>query len=208
MLTSETWEALRVVELPTLGHFLEEGFVDARVMAMTDGPRMLGIARTLNLSAPDAYAVNRAILEARPGEVLVIRVAGNAHAPVGAVTACAAIAQGLVGIVVDGPVTDIRALRATQDRLAVYATGVTARTTKRTGVLAGAAVGAPVSIGGVQVCTGDVVMGDEHGVLVLPSGHVDAEVLQTALASDRDEPALLERIASGESLNSLLPIAP
>ncbi|WP_336662656.1 RraA family protein [Leucobacter sp. USHLN154] len=201
-------DALREVELPTLGHFIEDGFVDPRVHPVTRSPQLVGFARTLDLREPDAYEVNRALLAARPGEVLVIRVAGGAHAPVGAVTARAAIAQGAVGIVVDGPVTDVQALRETQDRFAVYATGLTARTTKRTGTLAGSAVDQPVVIGGVPVSTGDLVLGDAHGVLVLPGGRIDPEVLSAARASDRDEPELLARIAAGESLASLLPIGP
>lgn len=201
-------DALRRVELPTLGHFLEEGFVDPRVAAITRSPQLVGFARTLDLREPDAYAVNRALLETHPGEVLVIRVAGGAHAPVGAVTASAAIARGIAGIVVDGPVTDAQALQASQDQLAVYATGLTARTTKRSGALPASAVGSPVVIGGVQVANGDLVLGDEHGVLVLSGGRIDPEVLDAALTSDRDEPELLARIAAGEPLASVLPIGP
>lgn len=199
--------ALRSVELPTLGHFLEEGFCDQRIAPVGDPSQLVGVARTLDLRAPDALAVNAALLALRPGDVLVICVRGGRHAPVGAVTAAAAIARGAAGIVVDGPVTDAPTLRATAQRLPVFARGLTARTTKRTGVLSGV-LDLEIEVGGVLVRPGDLVLGDAHGVLVLPPAGPGEEVLQAALASDRAEPELLARIASGETLDSLLATRP
>ena len=205
--TNELIEALKSVEIPTLGHFLEDGFCDQDLRPINSAPQMVGRARTLDLTQPDAFAVNRALLALEPGDVLVIRVAGRGHAPVGAVTAHAAIAQGAAGIVVDGPVTDQAALRELQDRLPVFATGLTARTTKRSGALAGEPDGAldrAIEIAGVTVRPGDLVLGDAQGILVLgPEGPGD-EVLDAALASDAAEPALVARIESGEPLSAIL----
>ena len=205
--TTELIEALKSVEIPTLGHFLEDGFCEQDLRPINSGPQMVGRARTLDLTQPDAFAVNRALLALEPGDVLVIRVAGRGHAPVGAVTAHAAIAQGAAGIVVDGPVTDQAALRELQDRLPVFATGLTARTTKRSGALAGETDGAldrAIEIAGVTVRPGDLVLGDAQGVLVLgPEGPGD-EVLDAALASDAAEPALVARIESGEPISAIL----
>lgn len=204
---NELIEALKSVEIPTLGHFLEDGFCDQDLRPINSGPQMVGRARTLDLTQPDAFAVNRALLALEPGDVLVIRVAGRGHAPVGAVTAHAAIAQGAAGIVVDGPVTDQAALRELQDRLPVFATGLTARTTKRSSALAGESDGAldrAIEIAGVTVRPGDLVLGDAQGILVLgPEGPGD-EVLDAALASDAAEPALVARIESGEPLSAIL----
>lgn len=203
----ELTSALRRVEIPTLGHFIDEGFCGRELRPINRGPQLVGFARTLDLSSPDAFAVNRALLAILPGEVLVIRVAGSAHAPVGAVTAHAAIARGAAGIVVDGPVTDEVALIAVQDRLPVFATGLSARTTKRTGALAEEADGAidrEIEISGVKVRPGDLILGDAHGVLVLPPEGPAPEILAAALASDAAEPALIERIASGEPLASII----
>lgn len=202
---AELISALRELELPTLGHFLEEGFCTPRMVPINAGPQMVGTARTLDLREPDALAVNRALHALNPGDVLVIRVASGAHAPVGAVTAAAAIAQGAAGIVVDGPVTDADALRADQDRLPIFATGLTARTTKRTGRLGHEVLDCEVEIDGVTVSPGDLVLGDRQGILVLPPTGPGDEILQAALASDRGEPELLARIAAGEGLRDLLP---
>ncbi|MFF8817491.1 RraA family protein [Leucobacter sp. NPDC015123] len=205
--TDELIAALTSVEIPTLGHFLEDGFCDQDLRPMNRGPQLVGRARTLDLTEPDAFAVNRALLALEPGDVLVIRVAGRGHAPVGAVTAHAAIAQGAAGIVVDGPVTDQAALRELQDRLPVFATGLTARTTKRSGALAGEVDGAldrAIEVAGVTVRPGDLVLGDAQGILILPPEGPGDDVLDAALASDAAEPALVARISSGEPLSAIL----
>lgn len=189
------------IELPTLGHFLEDGFCDPRIRRVGPAPRMSGIALTVDLTVPDAVAVNRALLEAAPGDVLVIRVAGGRHAPVGAVTVAAAIAQGVAGIVIDGPVTDLTAVR--EAGLPVYSDGSTCVTTKLLGSEV-ATIGGTVDIGGVGVRRGDLVMGDENGILILPPEGVSADILERARRSDAAEPGLIQRIASGEPLESLL----
>ncbi|MEU4013672.1 RraA family protein [Microbacterium sp. NPDC028030] len=196
-------EALRQIELPTLGHFLEEGFCDPRIRPIGDVGRMAGRAVTVDLTAPDAIAVNRALVRLQPGEVLVIRVHGGRHAPVGAVTAAAAIARGAAGIVVDGPVTDVSALTATAAALPVFATGTTALTTKRLGT-AVEGVGRPTVVGGVPISEGDLVAGDENGVVAFGSDALRPEMLDAARRSDDEEPELLARIRRGDPLEDLL----
>lgn len=205
--TDTLLEALAGVALPTLGHFLEDGFCEARIRPIGRVSRMAGRAVTVNLTEPDAIAVNQAVLRLEPGSVLVIRVHGGRHAPVGAVTTAAAIARGAAGIVVDGPVTDAAALRDTADVLPVFAHGVTALTTKRLGT-AMAGIGADVEIGGVAVANGDIVAGDENGVIALRPDDVDAAVFEAALRSDLAEPELIRRIRRGDPLDTLLALQP
>jgi regulator of RNase E activity RraA len=194
-------EGLAAVSYPTIGHFLEDGFVDPAIRSLLDGVKVAGPAVTVRIAENDAYAMNRALLALYPGAVLVVDMSGDhRHAPVGAVTAAAATAQGAAGVVVDGVATDLLELRATG--LPVFARGTSCLTTKRVRS-AGSAVNVPVRCGGVQVNPGDWVLGDDNGVIVL-SPEAAAAVLGQALASDAAEPALLARIASGEPLESVL----
>ena len=196
-------EGLAAVSYPTIGHFLEDGFVDPAIRSLLDGVKVAGPAVTVRIADNDAYAMNRALLELYPGAVLVVDMSGDhRHAPVGAVTAAAATAQGAAGVVVDGVATDILELRATG--LPVFARGTSCLTTKRVRS-GGSAVNVPVQCGGVQVNPGDWVLGDDNGVIVL-SPEAAADVLGQALASDAAEPALLARIAAGEPLESVLAI--
>ncbi|MEI7055745.1 hypothetical protein WBG06_08000 [Nocardioides sp. CCNWLW239] len=202
--------ALAEVEVPTLGHFLEDGFCDPGIVRVQPEARpMAGIAHTLHLRTPDALAVNRALRELPAGAVLVIEVAGGAHAPVGAVTAAVAVARQAGGIVVEGPVTDAAQLRrsAVADQLPVYSRGLTSRTTKRLGTsLEG--LHRPVRVGGVTVRDGDIVLGDENGVLFLDPAGIDPAVIERARRSDEAEPALLDQISRGADLARLLPTSP
>jgi 4-hydroxy-4-methyl-2-oxoglutarate aldolase len=196
-------ERVADVEFPTLGHFLEDGFVDSGIRRVGLPERLIGVAATLALDEPDAGAVNRAIVGLRPGEVLVIDARGDhAHATVGAVTAAAARARGASGILVDGVVTDVAALTRPGSGLPVHARGTSCLTTKQLGGASGLRQ-VPVHVGAVRVEPGDVVLGDGDGVVAL-SPDTLAAVLPDAELSDAGEPALLRRIAEGEALESLL----
>ncbi|SAL07387.1 diguanylate cyclase [Caballeronia arationis] len=196
--------SLETVSFPTLGHFLEHGFADSRIRAQVANVKIVGRAVTLKLTSPDAIAVNRALAKLVKGDVLVIDMNGDhAHAPVGAVTACAALVAGAKAIVVDGVVTDVLELRETG--LPVFARGTSLLTTKR--LDAGDAVfNEPVQCGGVFVRPGDLVLADDNGVLFLDAGTA-SEVIEEALASDRAEPALLARLRAGEPLRDVLSFA-
>ncbi|MFH8572886.1 RraA family protein [Streptomyces sp. NPDC017993] len=196
-------ERVRNVDFPTLGHFLERGFVSPAIRRFGLARRMAGTAVTLALSEPDAGAVNRAIIDLRPGEVLVIDMGGDqTHAAIGAVTAAAARARGAEGIVIDGVVTDVDALAHPHTGIPVHARGTSCLTTKRRNSGSGRR-GIPVETGGVRVEPGDIVLGDANGVVVLPPPSL-AAVLAEAEASDAAEPELLRRIAQGEDLRGLL----
>lgn len=195
------------VSYPTLGHFLEEGFVDPAIQSLLrdlpGGVKIAGPAVTVRIADNDAVAMNHALLALRPGDVLVVDMSGDhRHAPVGAVTAAAAAAQGATAIVVDGVATDVLELQETG--LPVFARGTSCLTTKRLHG-SGSAVNVPILCGGVTVNPGDLVLGDANGLVVL-SPEVAEHVLEEALASDAAEPALLARIMAGEPLASILAI--
>lgn len=191
------------VSYPTIGHFLEDGFLDPAVRSLLNGVKVAGPAVTVRIAGNDAFAMNRALLALYPGAVLVVDMSGDhRHAPVGAVTAAAATAQGAAGVVVDGVATDILELRATG--LPVFARGTSCLTTKRLHH-ALSDVNIPVMCGGVEVHPGDWVLGDDNGVIVLSPAALEG-VLDQALAADGAEPALLARIAAGEPLETILAV--
>lgn len=192
---------LREISLPTIGHFLEDGFVDPGIRSLLAGVKVVGRAVTVSIGSADAVTLNLGLLALTPGDVLVVDMNGDdRHAPVGAVTACAAQCAGAAGIVVDGVATDVLELRETG--LPVFARGTSALTTKRGGGDP-SAVNVPVTCGGVTVHPGDVVLADDNGVVIL-SAETAAAVVDRALASDLAEPAILARLRAGEALSSVL----
>lgn len=195
---------LQRVSFATLGHFLEDGFVSHLVRSQLTGVKVVGRARTLRLVNADAFAVNHALVSLLPGEVLVIDMQGDHHhACVGTVTACAATAKGALGIVVDGVVTDVVELRAAG--LPIFARGTSLLTTKLRSDPA-SAQNVEIQCGGVTVVPGAWVLGDDNGLLITSTEALEA-VIDTALASDAAEPALLERMKHGEAIETVLRMA-
>ena len=200
-MTETLLQDLTAVSYPTIGHFLENGFVSPAIQSLLVGVKVAGPAVTVRIADHDAIAMNRALLALRPGDVLVVDMQGDhRRAAVGAVTAAAAVAQGAAAVVVDGVATDLLELR--QTGLPVFARGTSCLTTKRVHGT-GSAVSVPVQCGGVRVNPGDLVLGDDNGLIVL-SPEAAAGVLAQALASDAAEPVILARIAAGEPLESIL----
>jgi 4-hydroxy-4-methyl-2-oxoglutarate aldolase len=171
--------------------------VDPAVRAMIPDVRMAGPAFTVT-AEDDHLPVLRAVAEAAPGDVLVIASNGGTRAVFGELFATEARRRGLAGIVADGLCRDLRGLRAIG--VPVFARG----TTPRSGTtVSRAAPGATVSCGGVDVSAGDIVFGDDDGLLIAPLERI-AAALDTAEAIGRAERAVLAAQARGEALRDLM----
>jgi 4-hydroxy-4-methyl-2-oxoglutarate aldolase len=170
--------------------------VDPAVRAMVPDVRMAGPAFTVR-AQDDHLPVMTALAEAAPGDVLVVATGGGSRAVFGELFATEARRRGLAGIVADGLCRDLRGLRTIG--LPVFARG----TTPRSGTtVSRAALGATVACGGVEVSRGDIVFGDDDGLLVAPVERI-AAALQTAELIARSERAILAAQARGEALHDL-----
>ena len=170
--------------------------LDAAVRAMVPDVRMAGPAFTV-VAQDDHLPVMSALAAAAPGDVLVIATGGGSRAVFGELFATEARRRGLAGIVCDGPCRDLRGLR--QIGLPAFARG----TTPRSGTtVSRAAHGATVACGGVVVAPGDLVFGDDDGVLAAPPDRISA-ALETAEWIARSERAILAAQARGEALHGL-----
>jgi 4-hydroxy-4-methyl-2-oxoglutarate aldolase len=170
--------------------------VDPAVRSMIADVRMAGPAFTV-LAADDHLPVMSALAEAVPGDVLVIATNGGSPAVFGELFATEARRRGLAGIVADGRCRDLRGLR--RIGLPVFARG----TTPRSGTtVSRAALGARIACGGVEVSPGDIVFGDDDGVLIATAERI-AAALATAELIARSERAILAAQARGEALHGL-----
>jgi 4-hydroxy-4-methyl-2-oxoglutarate aldolase len=193
-------DALGEVDFATLGHFLEVGFPDPGITRAVGDGRLMGRAVTVRVTGPDSALVHRATELLSPGDVLLVDTGGDhRHAPVGGVVGTAVATAGALGIVIDGPATDIEVLGALG--LKVYSRGTTILTTKMLGLPTGG-INVPIVIGGVPVLPGYVVAGDANGLLVADPADVMA-ALPDARTSDAAEPEKLRRVRGGEPLSSV-----
>jgi 4-hydroxy-4-methyl-2-oxoglutarate aldolase len=170
--------------------------VEPAVRAMIPDVRMAGPAFTV-VAEDDHLPVLSALAEAAPGDVLVIATNGGSRAVFGELFATEARRRGLAGIVADGFCRDLRGLRTIG--LPVFARG----TTPRSGTtVSRAALGATIACGGVEVSPGDVVFGDDDGLLIAAPERIGA-ALDTAELIRRSERAILAAQARGEALHRL-----
>ena len=174
--------------------------VDPAVRAMLPEVRMAGPAYTV-VADDDHLPVMSALAEAAPGDVLVIAARGASSAGFGELFATEARRRGLAGIVTDGFCRDVRGLR--QIGLPVFARGTTPRSGS---TVSRASPGALIACGGVEVSPGDIVFGDDDGVLIAPADPI-AAALETAELIGRSERAILAAQARGEALHGLMNFA-
>jgi regulator of RNase E activity RraA len=192
-------ERLAQVAPSTLGHFLDEGFLDPGIRPLYRPIRMVGRALTVGSPPRDNGILRRAIREARPGDVLVISRAGDLrHAAFGGLLGLAAKQRGIAGVVLDGPATDLAEIA--ELRLPVFARGISALTTRRLDI--GGTVGEPITCGGVRVATGDYVLGDEDGVLIIPAADIES-VVARGLEAGRREGETRRHLLAGKTLDEV-----
>jgi 4-hydroxy-4-methyl-2-oxoglutarate aldolase len=163
--------------------------------AFASGARLAGPAVTAWCEPADYGSVHHAIAAAGPGDVIVVAAGGRPDAAmIGELLSGAARLKGIVGVVVDGPVRDVGTLASWSD-FPVFGRGHTARGPSS---MERGSVNEPVVFGGVRVEPGDLVLGDDDGLVVVPRGEAEAR-LEAALAMVRAEAGWEARLAGGES---------
>jgi 4-hydroxy-4-methyl-2-oxoglutarate aldolase len=170
--------------------------VDPAVQAMVPNVRMVGPALTV-VAEDDHLSVFTALAAAAPGDVLVIATDGGRRAVVGELVTTEARRRGVAGIVTDGLCRDLQGLRRV--RLPVFARG--------TVPMSGSSVArmplrTHVRCGGIDVAPGDLVFGDDDGVVIASPERI-AAAIDAAEGIARSERAILEAIHRGESLLGL-----
>ena len=172
------------------------GGMSGEVRPIVPGGRLAGPAFTVRCFPADMRAVVRAIDLARPGDVLVIDVGPQERTTTwGGTASLAARNRGLAGCVTNGAVRDVE--EVVEVGLPVFATAV-----RPQGVLKNHPgwIGIPVAVGGVPVHSGDLVVADADGVVVVPRDRLD-EVLERAPEIERAEADKLKHVRAGGSLS-------
>ena len=190
-------DKLREAEPATIGHFRHVGFMDPGIRSLLPGYRRIaGTAVTVRCYGADTAIVHYALGKLRPGDVLVLDRAGDTrHAACGGGVAFAARETGCVGIIIDGPATDVQELR--EYDMPVWARGLSTVTGKAQFTYGEFCTN--ISCGGVAVAPGDAILADENGVLVLKPDEI-ADAASRAVAMQNEEKSALLRVANGERL--------
>jgi 4-hydroxy-4-methyl-2-oxoglutarate aldolase len=139
------------------------GALDYRIRPITRAVRFAGPALTVHSRARDNLAPYAAIEFARPGDIMVVAADGYEEASVlGDILVGMAQNKGVTALVTDGMVRDVEGLNAVG--LPIFARGLSPNSPYKDGP---GEIGLPVALGGVTVNPGDLVVGDQDGIVVV-----------------------------------------
>ena len=218
-----TLDLLKRVGTPTLsGQLTKMGFrnhymMGVQPLAVQPGQRMVGRARTLRFiplredlvetqaetrnETATAAPHRNALEDIGPDEVLVIDAGGNLEAAVVGDNFTRRVKQrGGTGIVIDGVLRDLSVIRTVG--LPVFAKGMHGSGINR--ALISVDRDEPVRCGEIPVIAGDVIVGDEDGVVAIPP-HVAPQVAEEAFDHEEDEIWIRMKLAEGFSLHEVYP---
>lgn len=180
----------------------KRGYMAACIKPRINDKRICGPAATVLETATDEFVPPQHALdlidEAPKGSVIVISIAGGEPdvAVWGGLMTAGAVANGHAGAVLDGGVRDLVEIRRDYG-FPVYARDVSPGTTL--GRYKTVASQVPVSVGGIMVHPGDLIVGDVDGVVVVPKD-MAAEVLKLSQEIDARELEQAKLIIAEKSL--------
>jgi 4-hydroxy-4-methyl-2-oxoglutarate aldolase len=166
--------------------------LDPALRPVWPGARIVGRALPVRCHPADNLALHRALEQASAGDVLVVDGGEERCGYWGEVMAVAAQQRGIAGLVIDGGVRDVDQMQGLQ--FPVFARWVCVR---RTGKHWAGSVGSPLVVAGVPVSSGDVVVADTDGVVVLPADAVEPTLEASGRRVDAED-GYLRRLRGGE----------
>jgi len=173
------------------------GALSGRIAPLAPTMRFAGPAITVEVRPGDNLMIHAALALARPGDVIVVDGKGDlGSALMGEIMCQQAVALGVAAVVIDGAVRDSEAIR--ELGFPVYAAGLNPNGPTKS--VAGR-LNHPISLGGVAVHPGDLVVGDADGVTVIERANAAAML---SLAAEKLA-AEAKRIADIRSRTALRP---
>jgi len=165
-----------------------------RIRPLLTGHRIAGPARTVRITPGQNGAIHRAVHMAKPGEVLVVDGgASDRFGPFGDLLADACKAKGIVGAVFDCTIRDSADIAALGFQ--VFCRGFHPEATAKTEP---DEVDIPITVGGAAVRPGDIIVGDDDGVVVIPFERAEDVLTKVAQVVAREE-TIRARILAGET---------
>jgi len=147
-----------------------ENIMDAEIRPIQFNMKMAGPAFTIHLPFENGKKTMDEVLNAPEGSVIVISTSNSKRRAVwGDVRTTMALQRSVSGVVVDGPIRDVN--RITQMGLPVFYRYISPASYHDSEL---GETQVPVCCGGLNVRPGDIVVGDENGVVVIPIEHFQA----------------------------------
>ncbi len=168
------------------------GALDSRIKPVQPGMWFCGPAVTAQCHIGDNLMIFEAVSLCQPGDILVVSAGNNPEqGGFGDVLATACISRGIAGVVIDAGVRDGRALR--QMGLPVFSLSLCIKGTSKDTL---GTINKPVVIGGQLISPGDIIVGDDDGVVVVRKPAMD--VAAACAAREEMEAGLVALYKQGQ----------
>src|SRR5881396_3648349 len=192
-------EAFRKVSTPNLADAMQKrGVMTGLVPRIKHGTKIVGRAVTVKTADGDWAKPVEAIDRAKPGDVIVIDVGGGPTAVWGELASNSCLVKGVEGVVIDGAVRDLDTIL--ELNFPCFSRHVAPHAGEPKGL---GEIGSEIECGGQKVHTGDWIVGDESGLIVVAREEA-VEMANRALDVLERENRIREEIKRGGTLSSVL----
>ena len=149
---------------------------------------LAGPAFTVKTRPGDNLMIHKALHMAKPGDVIVVDAGGDVtNALIGELMVATAVKNGIAGFVMNGAIRDVDAIEA--GSFPVYAAGVTHRGPYKDGP---GSINVPISLNGMVINPGDLILGDADGLLCVPIDEAQALLEATRRKQDAEKVTIRE----------------
>ncbi|KAA0007581.1 MAG: DUF561 domain-containing protein [Thermoplasmata archaeon] len=194
----ELRKAFSKVSTPNISDAMHRKGAMHGIRPIKSGFHMVGKALTVKTMDGDWAKPVEAIDKAEPGDVLVIDAGSEDTAVWGELATWSAKMKSLAGVVVDGAVRDLDDLLKMD--FPVFCRNISSNAGEPKGF---GEIGVEIKCGGQTVRTGDWIVGDDSGVVVIPQ-EIAQEIANRALDVKEHEDRIREEIKRGSSLGKVL----
>lgn len=159
------------------------GALDSGIKPIDGTSRVAGPAVTVDARPADNLILHHAVLQAQPGDVLVVDAKGFVEAgPWGDVLTVLAQKRGIAGLIINGAVRDANTI--IDLGFPVFCRGLSI---KSTGKQQSGRVNVPICIGDTPIQPGDIIVGDRDGVCVVPRNGVERAIAMSEQREAKEE---------------------
>jgi regulator of RNase E activity RraA len=170
-----------------------------RIKPVAKGTTLCGQARTVTCMVGDNAAAHYAISLLQPGEILVVDAGGYEDVAIwGGIMTHGAVAKKCGGVVIDGAMRDVAEIE--EMGLPAYCAAHVPQGPHKG---FGGVIDGTISCGGARVSPGDIVVGDDDGVAVVPLSRHE-ELLDASIKKIAEEEAMIARIKNGETTAQMM----
>jgi len=165
---------------------------EIKMINETSRLRMAGSALTVKTRPIDNLMVHKALDMAKPGDVIVVDASGDMNSAIlGEIMVTMAMKKNLAGYLIDGCIRDSGAIKKMD--FPVFARGISPKGPYKDGP---GEVNLPVSCGGIIIKPGDIIVGDEDGVVVIPPDQAEYILEKTKEKAEKGK-KILEKVKKG-----------